>query len=143
MYFFQTRPLTRLALLFDTGCLVLIWLVQLVIYPSFKFYPPSDLRKWHNKYTKRVTYVVLPLMVGQLILTSMQATSFQLLALFKLLLVILTWLVTFAVFVPLHNKIEKTTDYSRITSSLVSKNWTRTVLWTVIFLITVFKNFTP
>ena len=61
-------PLIRL--LFDFGLLVLIWLVQLVIYPSFLYYEQDNLKRWHEKYTQKITYVVLPLMMGQLIITT-------------------------------------------------------------------------
>ena len=35
----------------DFGAVVLIWLVQLVIYPSFLHYAESDLVNWHKIYT--------------------------------------------------------------------------------------------
>ena len=49
-------------LLIDFGFVVLIWAVQLVIYPSFGFYAKANLFEWHKSYTARVTYIVLPLM---------------------------------------------------------------------------------
>ncbi|MEO1009857.1 MAG: hypothetical protein AAFX53_01035 [Bacteroidota bacterium] len=56
-----------LRLLCDFGLVVLIWSVQLIIYPSFQFYNPIELLLWHGIYVHRITYVVLPLMVGQLV----------------------------------------------------------------------------
>ena len=55
--------LEYIRLLVDAGFIVLIWAVQLVIYPSFKFYSNANLLKWHRLYTKRVTVIVLPLML--------------------------------------------------------------------------------
>jgi len=43
-------PLIRL--LFDFGLLVLIWLVQLVIYPSFLYYEQDNLKRWHENIRK-------------------------------------------------------------------------------------------
>ncbi|MAJ50932.1 MAG: hypothetical protein CMB82_04875, partial [Flammeovirgaceae bacterium] len=60
--------ITLIRLLFDIGTLVLIWLVQLVIYPSFLFFERKNLKLWHDKYTKKVSFVVLPLMIGQFII---------------------------------------------------------------------------
>ena len=59
-------------LLFDFGLVVLIWLVQLVVYPGFKYYQREQLLKWHPLYTVQITFVVLPLMFGQLILSVIQ-----------------------------------------------------------------------
>jgi hypothetical protein len=52
-------------LLLDFGLVVLIWLVQLVIYPGFKFYSPSNLALWHKIYTGRIGVAVVPMMVWQ------------------------------------------------------------------------------
>lgn len=132
--------LQSLALIFDTGCLILIWLVQLVIYPSFLYYGASDLKKWHSKYTGQITVVVLPLMVGQLITSSMLAyLEISALNLTKLALVLINWVLTFAVFVPLHQKLEYITEPLQLTKALIFKNWLRTSIWSFIFLFTLFE----
>ncbi|MEL7161763.1 MAG: hypothetical protein AAFN92_13465, partial [Bacteroidota bacterium] len=64
----DARTLLGLRLAVDTAALVLIWLVQLVIYPAFLYYAEADFRGWHPVYTQRVTYVVLPVMLAQLAL---------------------------------------------------------------------------
>ncbi|MEO0572965.1 MAG: hypothetical protein AAF039_14755 [Bacteroidota bacterium] len=133
--------MTALALLFDTGCFVLIWLVQLIIYPGFQYYHPNHLKTWHSKYTKRVTLVVLPLMLGQLILGTVQVASFHLLDLLKFGLILTTWLVTFVIFIPLHNKIATIEETRQVTNALVKKNWLRTGLWSLIFILSVLKHF--
>ena len=129
-----------MAVVFDTGCLVLIWMVQLVVYPSFKYYPPKPLQLWHNTYTKRITIVVLPLMFGQLICVGLSTLfHFNVYYLIKMILVVMVWVLTFAVFVPLHNKIARTDTTEFIVNQLVNRNWSRTVLWTVIFGMTLWK----
>ena len=45
-------------LLFDSGLLVLILMVQLIIYPSFLRYPLKNLITWNNIYTKRIAVIV-------------------------------------------------------------------------------------
>lgn len=53
-------------LLLDFGLVVLIWIVQLVIYPSLCYYQDKDLAKWHKIYTQRIGVIVGPLMIAQL-----------------------------------------------------------------------------
>ena len=59
-------------LLFDFGLVILIWMVQLVVYPSFRYYKESDLMRWHERYTKAISIIVVPLMFGQLFLVILQ-----------------------------------------------------------------------
>lgn len=100
--------IATLRLLFDSGLLVLIWMVQLIVYPGFAYYSFSDLRKWHAVYTKRISYVVIPLMVGQLVLAVLEAfTAPNASAIVGLALVLLVWVFTFGVFVPLHHTISE------------------------------------
>jgi hypothetical protein len=121
--------------LIDFGLVILIWLVQLVVYPSFKYYASSDLLQWHRAYTRGITVVVLPLMLAQLLLHGWRvhdAPSLPHVCL--LLLVVSTWLTTFTIFVPLHNNIVAGQALSTTLARLVRYNWMRTVLWSVIFL---------
>ncbi|WP_350286085.1 hypothetical protein [uncultured Croceitalea sp.] len=133
-------------LIFDTGVFVLVWLVQLVIYPSFCHYTSDMLKNWHKVYTKRVTFVVLPLMLGQLLFNLFNVISaFSALNMFKLLLIITTWLLTFGIFIPLHAAVDKAMgkELNPLTKKLVQKNWYRTLIWSVVFLIAVFQVVIP
>ncbi|WP_299523846.1 hypothetical protein [Winogradskyella sp.] len=127
-----------LRLLIDFGFVVLIWAVQLVIYPSFAYYSKSDLVKWHRSYTKRVTYIVLPLMFSQLafgIFHLWQIRDWY--TIISLLLILILWILTFRVFVPLHFSIDGNNPVENVCKKLVTKNWARTALWTLLFLITL------
>lgn len=130
-----------LRLLFDFGLVVLIWLVQLVIYPGFKYYSPAGLQQWHKIYTTRIAIVVIPLMLGQLALAAWQLWYEQnFYTSGSMFLVILTWLLTFTVFVPLHSSITKDPGNRKATRELVKKNWYRTALWSLIFLLSFSYN---
>jgi len=121
-------------LLFDFGMVILIWLVQLVIYPGLCYYSTSDVAIWHQKYTPRVSYVVMPLMVGQLVIAIIQVTkSAELYTVFSLSTVLILWLSTFIQFVPLHSKISQSQNCDGIPQKLVKRNWLRTILWTLVF----------
>jgi DMSO reductase anchor subunit len=130
--------LSLIRILLDFGLFVLIWIIQLVVYPSFGYYSQESLLKWHNKYTRRITYVVLPLMLGQLLISGIQLwniTSFYTVSSF--LIVILLWVSTFFQFVPLHNDISKGNFSKKTLENLVKKNWLRTGLWTLLFFISI------
>src|SRR5919112_3032071 len=50
------------------GLVVLIWLVQIIIYPAFAEIAPDRFARWHAGYTRAVTWIVAPLMLGQVAL---------------------------------------------------------------------------
>ena len=127
--------LTLIRLLFDIGLLVLIWLVQLIIYPSFLFYERNNLKRWHDNYTKKITYVVLPLMIGQFIIAVV--ILFNDLSIFTLgsfLIIVSIWMITILIFIPLHNKISMDLVNRSIINKLVRLNWIRTLLWSGLFI---------
>ena len=123
-------------LLFDFGLVVLIWLVQLIIYPSFCKMQAEDLKNWHRSYTQRISIVVMPLMLGQLFILIYQVwNEVSALNLATLAMVLGAWLITFLFFVPAHNKITSGNFNQRSLKKLVEVNWWRTVLWSLVFLI--------
>jgi len=122
-------------LLFDFGLLVLIWMVQLIIYPSFQYYQSQNLLDWHEKYTFAISLVVIPLMFGQLITAGLQLIAERnIFTLGSILLIALVWGSTFTQFVPMHGSIASGQSTPELLKELVSKNWIRTTLWTLIFI---------
>lgn len=121
-------------LLFDVGLMVLIWLVQLVIYPGFKYYSPSQLKKWHTFYTGRIAIVVAPLMTGQFAVAGFQLWEQQnTYTIGSIIIIIIIWNLTFFLFVPFHTAIEEDASNRAIIKNLVKKNWIRTFLWSGLF----------
>ena len=132
-----------LNLLFDFGLFVLIWMIQLIVYPSFLFCNKEALVFWHKKYSLRLSVIVIPLMFGQLILTGWQWYQLQTVEMtIRLFLVIATWISTFLLFVPIHTKITQQKGTHRHLEQLVKRNWVRTTLWTLICIISIFMMFT-
>lgn len=118
----------------DFGLVILIWLVQLIIYPSFRYYSPAELAIWHPKYTGLITLVVGPLMLAQVGLIGWELLSrFSIFGLLSALLVGLMWLSTAGQAVPLHNAIAAGDASSETLNRLVAVNWIRTVGWTLVF----------
>jgi hypothetical protein len=125
-------------LLIDAGLFILSWLVQLVIYPSFCYYSEANIKRWHSLYTKRISWIVLPLMLSQLFLYG--SASFldpSLGNIGALLMVISLWLVTLLFAVPLHRKIEIVHDSMKHRRKLIQLNWYRTLLWTLILMYSI------
>ena len=119
-------------LLVDFGFMILIWAVQLVIYPSFRYYSKDNLVIWHRKYTQRVTLIVLPLMFSQLGLAGVQLFKVQnFYTISSIVIISVLWLLTFQLFVPLHQQIDRDEHNNSTTERLVKFNWWRTLLWTL------------
>jgi hypothetical protein len=50
------------------GLTILIWLVQLIIYPGFHRVPREDFVLYHRWYALRISMIVMPLMLFELVL---------------------------------------------------------------------------
>lgn len=130
--------LAVLTLMINSGLCVLIWIVQLVVYPSFRHYSEAEIKYWHPIYTVQITYIVLPLMLSQLgvyIYTATSTSSWP--TLLILALVLATWLATFLISVPLHRAIDQQTDSMPAREKLIQTNWIRTIIWTLILVLSV------
>lgn len=122
----------------DVALCVLIWIIQIVVYPGFCFYSEEDIKRWHKFYTIRITLIVFPLMLSQLVLYAISSylnpTS---LSIGLFLLVISTWIHTLFSAVPLHNAIERSPNSLTQRKKLVRVNWFRTIVWTLILIISL------
>ena len=120
----------------DFGLVVLIWIVQIIVYPGFCYYEKEALIKWHSQYARNISLIVMPLMTAQLGLHGYWVIQdFNFIRLFILGLILAAWAVTFMLAVPLHGNISKGKDLAYAVESLLKTNWIRTVLWTLVFLL--------
>ncbi|WP_188461988.1 hypothetical protein [Marivirga lumbricoides] len=128
-------------LLSDFGLLILIWIIQTIVYPSFSYYSSSELLIWHEKYTHLITFIVLPLMATQLF-SSCYLTyhEFNWVNSIQLILILIIWFSTFLQAVPLHNQIAVGKDLSENIIKLVQVNWLRTILWSIVFLLSFYNS---
>ncbi len=131
--------LSELRTLLDFGMVVILWLVQLVIYPGFKTCELTRLVEWHRAYTRRVAWVIIPVMFTQLPLVawlcSQHPSAANIAALSALLV---CWLLTFAVSVPLHRRIDAGDTRAETVERLIRTNWPRTFLWSAAFALGLF-----
>ena len=125
----------------DFGLVVLIWLVQLIIYPGFRYYNPAELAIWHPKYSNLITLVVGPLMLAQVGLVGWDVLNrFSWLTVASAILVGLMWASTAFQAIPMHNIITAGDTSPETLARLVNVNWVRTVGWTVIFGLGVWQH---
>lgn len=124
--------------LVNFGLVVLIWIVQLIVYPSFLFYKRENLVLWHNTYTQRIAIVVVPLMLLQLIISITNCLfGFNMIKLLTLLIAVFLWVFTFTSFAPIHFKISENNFETVQLNQLVTRNWIRTILWTILFILAI------
>ena len=123
--------ITRLVL--DVGLLVLIWMIQLIVYPSFLFYTAKELIAWHKMYTKAIALIVIPLMLGQLGIIIYQVFLVQnTYTLTSIVLVVFLWGITLLKFAPMHQQISEGNTHVQLLKKLVQNNWVRTLIWTIL-----------
>ena len=121
---------TACLLLVDALMAGVILAVQLVVYPGFAFYRPEDLRKWHQEYTRRITVLVAPLMVAQLLGGLFWSLSRPGLApVLYLATIALLWALTVLLFIPLHRRISEGAADGSTMRKLVRLNGIRALLW--------------
>jgi hypothetical protein len=113
----------------------LIWVVQLVVYPSFERVGAREFPAYHAEHTRRMTWIVAPLMgvelvTGLALLTKTPPGVSATLLYCATALLLLNWAWTALVAVPLHARV---TGASRAQAQarLVATNWVRTWSWSV------------
>ncbi|EAS19619.1 hypothetical protein FNJ87_08555 [Nonlabens mediterrranea] len=129
----------RLAI--DFGLVVLIWMVQLLIYPSFKHFGSTGLSNWHRIYTRNITFIVAPMMIAQFAIMLYFWMYFPVMFAPNILytiLVSLTWLTTIVFFIPMHTNIDKNATDLKLLDRLTNLNWMRVLLWNAILVLDLF-----
>lgn len=116
------------------GLVVLIWLVQLVVYPAFADIATDRFVAWHRRYTRAITYVVGPLMLAQaVLLVWLICIRPRPMFLLAAVLVVIAWAATARVAVPLHDALQIGGHDAHRIARLVRTNWVRTVAWSLAF----------
>ena len=112
-----------------------IWIVQLVHYPTFLFIDEQKSYDFQKFHMSRISYIVMPAMTTELF-SGIYIYKYSNMAidsnlfLLALTILIINWIITALVFVKMHNKL--LINYKiEIISLLVKWNWLRTLLWSV------------
>lgn len=109
-----------------------IWLVQLVHYPSFRFIDPQKFVAFEHFHSARISLIVTPLMVLELAASAMilffQRTPGSALNFGS---VILIWMATLFLSVPSHQKLLSNGYNLDVINHLIQTNWVRTIIWSL------------
>lgn len=109
----------------------LILVIQLVHYPCFKYISEEAFSASMRFHQKRISFIVIPLMTSELCISFYQLMqNLKLINLIIILIVILIWLSTAFLQVPLHQKLLLRKNEKEI-EQLVQTNWIRTLLWSL------------
>ena len=122
--------LTNLAV--SWGLVLLIWLVQIIIYPTFERIPAVEFVQYHRWYVKRIGSIVGPMMIVEAVglVYWLYWDQYSPPGLIAASLVLIIWLSTFTLQVPLHNRLARKKNEAVI-RNLVNSNWIRTIAWSV------------
>ena len=104
---------------------------QFVTYPSFKLIDIKEFSKFHKGYTKKMLFIVGPIMVIEFLSTVIllyMNTNFHFFIQFGL--VSLIWILTFLLIVPIHNELENH-FHNKLNKKLIKLNGYRTSLWII------------
>ncbi len=120
--------------LISTSMMVaIIWIVQILHYPTFKFVDRKKYEDFQDFHMKRISYLIIPIMLVEicsgvmvLILDSSLYSPFGI----SIMLLIFIWVLTVLLFSKVHSYLLKGYDEDSI-NKLISLNWIRTISWTV------------
>ncbi len=107
-----------------------IWLVQLVHYPSFYFIDEENFKEFSYFHQRNITYIVGPVMLVEFLSGLYLLPKSEILFQINMVLLVFIWLVTFFFSVKEHNNLIGGKDLESI-RRLVKTNWMRTILWTI------------
>ncbi len=110
-----------------------IWIVQLVHYPSFHYIESTNFREFEKFHIFRTSILLGPLMILELLTGAILLTGSSFLPGYILwinfIFMTLIWLITLLWSLPLHKKLNKGKDRDLI-NNLILSNWPRAFLWT-------------
>jgi hypothetical protein len=131
--------LFQFQLMADSGLLVLICLVQVIIYPSFDYIERENFKNWHIRYTAVISLIVVPLMLLQIGVELCHALVAEP-RWSRALLIGVVLIATFSLSVPCHKELQSMGKCTLIIRKLVLTNWIRTLFWTILFLQTLWQG---
>jgi hypothetical protein len=110
-----------------------IWVVQRVHYPLFTYVDAARWRAFHAEHGSRITPVVGPTMVIELVTSALLSLAWPgrapVITHVGFGLALVTWIATALVAVPIHHRLGTGFDAS-LARRLVVTNWIRTLAWT-------------
>ena len=113
----------------------LIWLIQIVHYPLFKYVGKNEFQTYHNEHSVIITPLVGTVMIIELI-SSILLVVFPpknvsvTIPIIGIILVFIIWASTAFLQIPHHNALSKAYEFEAH-NILVQSNWIRTIAWSM------------
>ena len=110
-----------------------IWVIQLVHYPSFRFTDREKYVSFQIFHMRNISFIVVPVMILEFLsglLLVLYHSNHESLLRISFILLLIIWLVTALFFAQIHQKLSKGYDETLV-RNLISLNWIRTLLWTI------------
>ena len=128
-------------LIFTSIMTGVIWVIQIVHYPSFHFIEKEFYTAFQKFHMNKISIIVIPIMLAELITGMMlflDKSSKSPFLIISFVILVLIWLITGVFFSKAHN--ELIAGYQElVVNQLVAMNWIRTLLWTLrLLLLTCF-----
>ena len=128
-------------LIFTSIMTGVIWVIQIVHYPSFHFIEKELYTAFQKFHMNKISIIVMPIMLAELItgiMLFLDKSSKSPFLTISIIILVLIWLITGVFFSKAHN--ELMTGYQElVVNQLVVMNWIRTLLWTLrLLLLTYF-----
>ena len=128
-------------LIFTSIMTGVIWVIQIVHYPSFHFIEKEFYTAFQKFHMNKISIIVIPIMLAELITGMMlflDKSSKSPFLIISFVILVLIWLITGVFFSKAHN--ELIAGYQElVVNQLVAMNWIRTLLWTLrLLLLTYF-----
>ena len=105
-----------------------ILVTQFVNYPLLLIFDKNNIQKFHKHYVNKISIIVVPGMIIELILAILLIYNSISLSIVNLFFLFIIYLSTFFIQVPIHETI-KLESNRLIINNLVSTNWIRTFAW--------------
>ena len=118
--------------LISTAIIVgIIWVIQVVHYPSFYFIERDEYVSFQKFHMDKISYIVVPVMLIESISGFILIyNELNTVLLISMILLFFIWVLTGIFFVPIHQKL--TSGYQEeLVEKLVKINWVRTIFWTI------------
>ena len=128
-------------LIFTSIMTGVIWVIQIVHYPSFHFIEKELYTAFQKFHMNKISIIVIPIMLAELItgiMLFLDKSSKSPFLIISIIILVLIWLITGVFFTKAHN--ELIAGYQElVVNQLVVMNWIRTLLWTLrLLLLTCF-----
>ena len=119
-----------LNLILSAGLFGIIWIVQIVQYPSFLRISEAEWMNFHQHHSRSISWIVMPFMLAEFVQTGMLVLRSGVTGdwYIPMLLILGIWLSTFFIQVPIHQRLQEGKDLGLI-KRLIQTNWIRTILW--------------